>query len=86
MEQTKAPRGFAAMSPERLAEIASSGGRAAHASGKGHKWTREEAITAGKLGGTLVSQRPGHMARIGTAGGRALAAKRAASKTPGGVQ
>lgn len=43
-------RGFASMDPQRQREIASLGGKAAHApGGKGHKWTPEEASAASKL-------------------------------------
>jgi general stress protein YciG len=42
------PRGFAAMSPEKKKEIAGMGGRAAHASGRAHQFTTEEARAAGK--------------------------------------
>ena len=41
-------RGFAAMSPEKKKEIASMGGRAAHACGRAHQFTSEEARAAGK--------------------------------------
>lgn len=44
-------RGFAAMDPERQREIASEGGRAAHASGNAHEWNSEEAAEAGRRGG-----------------------------------
>ena len=40
-------RGFAAMSPEKKREIASLGGRAAHASGRAHQFRTEEARAAG---------------------------------------
>jgi hypothetical protein len=40
-------RGFAAMDPAAQRQIASSGGRAAHASGKAHQFTSEEARVAG---------------------------------------
>lgn len=49
----KRRRGFAAMDPERLRAIASSGGKAAHAQGVGHKWTSEEATAAGRKGGSV---------------------------------
>jgi general stress protein YciG len=39
------------MDPKRQREIASKGGKAAHAKGTGHEWTSEEARKAGKLGG-----------------------------------
>ena len=42
-------RGFASMDPNRQREIASEGGRAAHASGNAHEFTPEEAREAGKL-------------------------------------
>ncbi|HTH79088.1 MAG TPA: KGG domain-containing protein [Ramlibacter sp.] len=41
-------RGFAAMSPEKKREIASMGGRAAHACGRAHQFSSEEARAAGK--------------------------------------
>lgn len=47
--------GFAAISPERRREIASMGGKAAHASGTAHQWTPDEAAEAGRKGG-LVRQ------------------------------
>ncbi len=47
---TKKPRGFAALSPERLAEISARGGRSAHESGSAHRWTSEEAREAGRKG------------------------------------
>lgn len=46
--------GFASMvkhDPKRQREIASAGGRAAHVQGKAHKWTHEQAVAAGRLGG-----------------------------------
>jgi len=53
----KSRRGFAAMSPEIQRRIASQGGKASHASGRGHRFTAEEARDAGRKGG-LVSRRP----------------------------
>ena len=47
----KSNRGFASMDPERQREIASEGGRAAHASGNAHEFTSEEARAAGRKGG-----------------------------------
>ena len=41
-------RGFAALSPEKKKQIASMGGRAAHASGRAHQFNTEEARAAGK--------------------------------------
>ncbi|MTV36697.1 KGG domain-containing protein [Duganella radicis] len=42
-------RGFASMDPDRQREIASEGGRAAHASGNAHEFTSEEARRAGSM-------------------------------------
>ena len=44
-------RGFASMDGKKRREIASKGGKAAHALGSAHRWTREEARLAGKKGG-----------------------------------
>lgn len=69
--ENKAPakRGFAAMTKERQREISSMGGRAAHAQGKAHVFTSEEARIAGRKGGAAVSQNRAHMAAIGRKGG-----------------
>ena len=48
---TKRPRGFAAMDPATQRRIASEGGRASHESGRGHRFTSEEARAAGRKGG-----------------------------------
>ena len=53
---TKSRRGFAAMSPETQRHIASEGGKASHASGRGHRFSADEARDAGRKGG-LVSRR-----------------------------
>lgn len=50
-EPKKSRRGFSAMSPEKQREIASMGGKAAHAKGTGHQFTKEEAREAGRKGG-----------------------------------
>ena len=42
-------RGFASMDPVRQREIASQGGKAAHAKGTAHEFTSEEARRAGSL-------------------------------------
>ena len=52
----KSRRGFAAMSPEQQRRIASEGGRASHQSGRGHRFSPEEAREAGRKGG-LTSRR-----------------------------
>lgn len=51
LENRKARRGFASMSAEKQREIASKGGRAAHAKGTAHEWSAEEARQAGRKGG-----------------------------------
>ncbi|HYX51353.1 MAG TPA: KGG domain-containing protein [Ktedonobacteraceae bacterium] len=51
-------RGFASMSSEKKREIASKGGKAAHAQGTAHKWTSEEAQAAGRKGGSISRRRP----------------------------
>jgi hypothetical protein len=63
------PRGFASMNAERQREIASKGGRAAHAQGRAHRFTPDEAREAGRKGGKVVSQDRQHMAEIGREGG-----------------
>lgn len=47
----KRGRGFASMDPQRMREIASMGGKAAHQSGTAHQYTSEEAREAGRKGG-----------------------------------
>ncbi len=66
-------RGFAAMDPSKQREIASKGGKAAHAKGTAHEFTPDEARVAGKKGGEAVSRDRDHMARIGRTGGQARA-------------
>ena len=51
-------RGFASMTAEKKREIASKGGKAAHAMGTAHKWTSEEAQAAGRKGGSISRRRP----------------------------
>lgn len=45
-QNNKHKRGFASLSPERRAEIASLGGKKVQAMGKGHKWSPETAKKA----------------------------------------
>lgn len=51
MTTEKKPRGFATWSPEKRAEVSRKGGKAAHASGTAHTFTKEEARVAGSKGG-----------------------------------
>lgn len=59
------------MDPEKQREFARKGGRTAHAMGKAHKWTVEEARENGRKGGLIVSADRAHMAEIGRKGGLA---------------
>ena len=52
-----AQRGFASMDRGKQREIASKGGKAAHARGTAHEWTREEARAAGRKGGLVAHRR-----------------------------
>jgi general stress protein YciG len=67
----KSRRGFASMDAARQREIASKGGRAAHAKGTAHEWSSDEARVAGRKGGETVSRDRAHMAAIGREGGEA---------------
>ena len=69
MSTTKKPRGLACLTPEQRREIASKGGKAAHATGRAHQFDSAEAADAGRKGGMSVSQNREHMAKIGAAGG-----------------
>src|SRR3954466_3458004 len=53
------PRGFAAMDRSRVSEIASKGGKAAHAAGTAHQFSSDEARNAGKKGGVAPHIRRG---------------------------
>jgi general stress protein YciG len=78
-------RGFASMDPNKQREIASKGGRAAHAKGTAHEFNSEEARDAGRKGGQAVSRNREHMAAIGRRGGEARGnARRQASAAGGG--
>ena len=84
---TKSRRGFASMDRERQREIASKGGRAAHAKGTAHEWSSDEARTAGQKGGIAVSRDRTHMATIGREGGesRSRASRAARSGVADGL-
>lgn len=53
-------RGFASMTPEQRRAIASLGGKAAHAKGKAHEFTPEQAQKAGQKGGLARRRKAGH--------------------------
>jgi general stress protein YciG len=75
----KSKRGFASMDPGRQRDIASKGGKAAHAKGTAHEWTADEARRAGRKGGEVVSRDRAHMEAIGRAGGEARGRARQAA-------
>ena len=68
-DQNTSNRGFASMDEDKQREIASKGGKAAHASGNAHEFDSEEAREAGRKGGESVCQDREHMADIGRKGG-----------------
>lgn len=68
-------RGFASMDASKQKEIASKGGRAAHAKGTAHEFTSDEARVAGRKGGEAVSRDRAHMAAIGREGGHSRGAR-----------
>lgn len=74
-------RGFASMDRGKQREIASKGGKAAHAKGTAHEFDSDEARNAGRKGGQAVSRNREHMAMIGRRGGEARGHSRA--RTPG---
>lgn len=54
------------MTPERRRELASKGGKKAHAGGKAHEWNAEEAARAGSKGSKAVQDKYGkaHLQRM----------------------
>jgi len=50
-EKPRKSRGFAAMDPKLVSELAKRGGRAAHRAGTAHQFTSDEARVAGRKGG-----------------------------------
>jgi general stress protein YciG len=79
-------RGFASMDRGKQREIASKGGKAAHAKGTAHEFDSDEARNAGRKGGQAVSRNREHMAMIGRRGGEARGHSRARSATPVNTQ
>ena len=69
--RTRSNRGFASMDRDKQKEIASKGGKAAHAKGTAHEFDSGEAREAGRKGGVAVSRNREHMAAIGRRGGEA---------------
>ncbi len=50
-------RGFAAMDPRLVSELASRGGKAAQRAGTAHRFSSEEARVAGRKGGIATGQK-----------------------------
>src|SRR5689334_18724124 len=63
VEQRPRRRGFAAMDRDRVKQIASKGGRAAHAAGTAHQFSSDEARVAGRKGGMAPHVRRGGVRR-----------------------
>jgi general stress protein YciG len=66
-EKPRKPRGFAAMDPKLVSELAKRGGKAAHRAGTAHQFTSEEARIAGRKGGMAT-----HAKRRAKLGGGAV--------------
>jgi general stress protein YciG len=81
-DRPKSNRGFASMDLAKQREIASKGGKAAHAQGRAHEFTADEARAAGRKGGEVVSRDRAHMAAIGRAGGQARGRNRSTNPPP----
>lgn len=77
-------RGFASMDASKQREIASKGGRAAHAKGTAHEFTSDEARVAGRKGGEAVSRDRAHMSAIGREGGHSRGARARATTQSSG--
>ena len=77
--RTRSNRGFASMDRDKQKEIASKGGKAAHAKGTAHEFDSGEVREAGRKGGMAVSRNREHMAAIGRRGGEARGQSRTRS-------
>jgi len=75
MVENKGKRGFGSMPEEKVREIASKGGQAAHQKGTAHEFNSQEAREAGRKGGEAVSRDRDHMSEIGRKGGEARGGK-----------
>jgi general stress protein YciG len=64
-EGERKPRGFAAMDPRLVSEIAKRGGKAAHQAGTAHRFTSDEARAAGRKGGMATRAKRGAQLRQG---------------------
>src|SRR3954463_2939663 len=66
-EKPRRPRGFAAMDPKLVSELATRGGKAAHRAGTAHEFTSEEARIAGRKGALATHAK--RRAKAAAAGG-----------------
>lgn len=82
-KESKKLKGFAAMDAKKQREIASKGGKAAHAKGTAHEFDSEEARTAGRRGGHAISRNRDYMAEIGSRGGLSKASRHQMKKLMG---
>jgi general stress protein YciG len=64
-------KGFASFSEEKRREVSAKGGKAAHALGRAHEFTADEARDAGRKGGATTAKNREHMSEIGKKGGKA---------------
>lgn len=68
-KKPEGPIGFARLPKEERSAFARKGGQASRAayqvSGKGHRFTSEEAKAAGRLGGLATAQNPENLSRAG---------------------
>jgi general stress protein YciG len=87
----KSKRGFAIMDVNKRRDIASKGGKAAHAKGTAHEFTPEEARAAGRKGGQAAHQRgtahqftPEEAREAGRKGGRAASHRGHRQQAPQG--
>jgi general stress protein YciG len=69
--------GFALLPPERRRELASIAGKASQASGRGHRYTVEEARRYAPMGARAVRHDSEHMSRLAKLGGLKISADRA---------
>jgi len=56
-DKPRKPRGFAAMDPQLVSELAKRGGKAAHRAGTAHQFTSDEARVAGRKGGMATHEK-----------------------------
>jgi len=89
----KSRRGFAGMDPQKQREIASKGGKAAHAKGTAHEFTPEEAREAGRKGGQAAHMRgtahqftPEEAREAGRKGGRSSRRSRSTENNTEGAR